>query len=141
KKNSILSADRRMPLPKDELHQAFNSDSEVSKYLIPSQSVKSIQDINEFLDMYGTVVLKPVRSNRGRNVFIIRQHGSKYTLDINKNENTLSLEEFKRFYGDHINNKDFIVQKYIYSIDKHGHPIDCRIHVEKDGKGRWANPR
>src|SRR5699024_2600851 len=78
KKNSILSADRRMPLPKDELHQAFNSDSEVSKYLIPSQSVKSIQDINEFLDMYGTVVLKPVRSNRGRNVFILKQHGSKY---------------------------------------------------------------
>ncbi len=33
------------------------------------------------------------------------------------------------------------MQKYIASRTMHGHPFDCRVHVEKDGRGKWVVAR
>lgn len=139
-KHSVLSADKRMPLPKDKLQEIFMNDSKMSKYLIPTKNITNFNDIEEYVDKFNTVVLKPVFSNQGRNVFILdKGKSSNYILGYNKRENKLTPNELKDFYTKKIQDKGFIVQKYIESRTPQGHPFDCRVHVEKNGKNEWKN--
>ena len=140
KSNTLLSSDKRVPLPKDELYR-FKNDPYVSRYLIPTENIESMENIKSFVDMYEKVVIKPIRSSQGKNVFILAKEGSKFVLGKNKEEKILSEREFENFFWKQINSNGYIVQKYITSRNKQGDPFDCRIHVEKNGKGKWANPR
>lgn len=136
---STLSADRRMPLPKDKLQEVFKEDSSVSKYLIPTKNITSYDDILESLKKYKTVVLKPVFSNQGKNVFILRKEEESFRLGYNKEEYNLSAKEVMDFYTEKVKDKRFIIQKYIESRTPQGHPFDCRVHVEKNSKNKWRN--
>lgn len=138
-KHSILSADKRMPLAKDRLQEVFKDDPKVSKYLIPTKNITTYSDIEEYVDKFNTVVLKPVFSNQGRNVFILKKEEFNYILGYNKQEKKLTPNELKDFYTEKVQDKGFIIQKYIESRTPQGHPFDCRIHVEKDGKNKWRN--
>ncbi len=137
--NTNISVDKRMPLPKDKLHDAFGDDPILSKYLIPSIDVKSKEDIDKFIDKYNKVVVKPVRSNGGRNVYVISKKDSNYVLGVNKEEKLLSEKEFQSFYDENFNGVSTIAQKFILSQDKEGNPVDCRVHVEKNINGKWKN--
>lgn len=139
KENTFLSSDKRMPLPKDKLQKVFKSDPEISQYLIPSKNVDKIEDVKGFINKYSTVVLKPVLSNKGRNIYKIKKEESYFLLGFKKTERKIKYEEFKVFFNTKIKNKGFIVQKFITSKNSEGHPFDCRIHVEKDDKGKWKN--
>lgn len=140
KQNSILSVDKRLPIPKDKLHYYFGDDPEVSKYLIPSQRINNIKDFFSFLNEYKTVVVKPINSNQGRNVSIISKHGFGYLLGQNKEEQKLRKSQLKKKIKSLFKSNTMIVQKYIKSKTPSGHPFDCRIHVEKNGEGKWSNP-
>lgn len=139
KENTTLSIDKRMPLPKDKLEDFFNNDPEISKYIIPSINIDNINDIYNFLDKHKEIVLKPIRSNKGRNVFLLSRKGSDFVLKINKEEQVITKSDFESFYTEKIKGVKFIAQKYILSVDQEGNPIDCRIHMEKGENGNWVN--
>lgn len=138
-KKSTLSVNKRLPLPKDRLYDSFGNDSDISQYLIPTRTVEDTNDIFQMIKSHRKVVIKPVRSNGGRNVIIMNKKGTKYVLGIGKELMTMSARKFKKYYKEKYNSADVIVQKYIESADSHGNPIDCRIHVEKDINGKWNN--
>ena len=140
KRNSYLSVDKRMPLPKDRLQEVFKDDPEMSKYLIPTKRVKSFKDIIKFIKRHQEIVLKPVYSNQGKNVYKVTKKGCKYELEFYREKYRISKRKFKKIYKNEIKDKVFIVQKFIDSRTKeHKHPFDCRIHVEKNGKNKWHN--
>ena len=45
------------------------------------------------------------------------------------------------FFKESIENKRYIIQKYISSRTLQGDPFDCRVHVEKNGAGKWVSAR
>ncbi len=141
KEHTTLSTDRRNPLPKKDLHKHFENDPIISKVLIPTKLITDIKDIKQFMDEHGSVVLKAVSSLQGKDVYILNKRGSDYVLGHGKSESVLTDKEFKNKFAEIAGSKDFIVQKYIESRDRHGNPIDCRVHVEKNGKGKWSNVR
>lgn len=138
KENTILSNDKRIPLPKDQLQPSFEHDPVVKKYLIPSVNIESMSDIDSFLLKHEKIVLKPARSNKGKNVMLLSKVNDHYLLGIKKEQKSLSESDFASFYEENIKGKFFIGQKYISSFDKHGNPFDCRVHVEKNGQGKWT---
>lgn len=138
-KKSTLSVNKRLPLPKDQLYDSFGNDSDISPYLIPTKTVENTDDIFQMIKSYRKVVIKPVRSNGGKNVIIMNKQGTKYVLGLGKELITMSARKFKKFYKEKYKSANVIVQKYIESADSHGNPIDCRIHVEKDINGKWNN--
>lgn len=135
-----LSVDKRMPLPKDKLQEAFTDDPNVSKYLIPTINITSFEDIISFMKEHDEIVLKPVYSNQGKNIYKISKNRFRYVLDFYRERQILSKRSLRKFYNKNIKNKVFIAQKYIdSSTAQNGHPFDCRIHVEKNGRNKWRN--
>lgn len=136
---STLSINKRMPLPKNKIEKSFKSDSDISKYLIPSSNIKSFDDISNFINIHGKIVLKPVRSNQGKNVYVLSRKSNNYIIGFGRDEENLTEDDLKQFYYKQIENVKFISQKYIESRDFEGNPVDCRIHVEKNIRGKWEN--
>src|SRR5699024_4213894 len=77
KDNTILSSDKKIPFPKDELYR-FKNDEYISKFLIPTEKIESMESMKSFLEKYGTVVIKPVNSSQGKNILILNKKGSNY---------------------------------------------------------------
>src|SRR5699024_1371661 len=119
-KHSILSSDKRMPLPKDQLQETFKYDKEVREVLIPSKKVNVLKDVEEFIDLYQAVVLKPIYSNKGKDVYILKKEGSKFLLGYSKQEELINWEEFKQLFYERNFNQGFVVQKCIMSRTPQG---------------------
>src|SRR5699024_9635339 len=88
---------------------------------------------------YDSVILKPILSNRGRNIYIIKKQGSNYLLGLNKEEKEINKMQLNELFNEKVKDRGFVVQKCIMSRNAQGDPFDCRVHVEKDGRGKWKN--
>src|SRR5699024_889724 len=117
------------------------NDPIIKKWLIPTENAINFEQVLKFLKTHNTIVLKPIRSTQGRNVYLIRKYKRKFIIGFEKSEITLSKRMFKKFYEKKVGTVEFIVQKYIDSRDPQGNPIDCRIHVEKNEHGKWKTAR
>lgn len=85
--------------------------------------------------------MKPSDGIRGKRVYIITKDGDNFRVGHNIEEKILRPEEFKQFYDKDLSGKRYLLQKYITSRTAQGDPFDCRIHVEKNGEGKWVNAR
>src|SRR5699024_4334321 len=103
--------------------------------------IQSFEDILVFLRKYDRIVIKPVFSNQGRNIYRITRKRRKYVVSYLKENKVISKKQLKLFYEEKIAKKPHMAQKYIDSTNKEGHPFDCRIHVEKNGRNKWSNTR
>ncbi|WP_163969625.1 YheC/YheD family protein [Oceanobacillus halotolerans] len=137
RKNTILSYDKGNTLNKEKLQQELLKDDECSHFVIPTLKVHKFSDIEKFINKHKVIVMKPIRGERGRGIFILKKHNKNYMLGHQKEEKVYSSEEFKDFYDDHIKNKRYIIQKYISSRTIQGDPFDCRIHIQKGQQGKW----
>ncbi|WP_019378062.1 YheC/YheD family protein [Virgibacillus halodenitrificans] len=134
----ILSDTGLNLLGKEKLQQVLKEDRNFSKYVIPTKSADNIENIYELLKKFSTVVMKPIGGEKGKGVYILRKDEKTFTLGHKKEERKLNEKEFEKFYNDNIKNSRYIVQKYIKSRTKNGDPFDCRLHVEKNGEGKWV---
>jgi len=134
---TYLTDSLRNRLTKEKLQDLLKRDKELSQYMLPSQKIETYKNIQDFIDEFGEVVIKPVKSTRGRGVFIVAKKGDKLVVGNEREETVMSLHEFQKFYIDYIKDTTHIVQKAIDSRLPSGDPFDCRIHLEKNGRGKW----
>lgn len=139
KKNTKLSIDERHIILKSDLQKELQKNKKLSHLAIPTRNVTSFNDLLDWLKKYNTIVAKPVRGMQGNGVYIINyKEPDIYNIGIQKEEDSLSKKEFEEFFAKKLQNKGYIVQKYISSRSIYGDPYDCRIHFEKNGQGEWA---
>lgn len=139
KQHTKVSVDKRIPIPKDQLNHIFNNNPKISKYLIPSIEIIDFKDVLSFLNNYKSIVIKPVFSNQGKNIYKITKDRNKYIVSYLKEDVVKTKKELKEFYDKNISPSRHMAQKFIYSKNLEGHPFDCRVHVEKNGRNRWRN--
>lgn len=97
--------------------------------------------VRSFLDEYGEVIIKPVRSNRGRNVFLLRDTGdgnvevvggtTRDVLDAPALDKFLSIRKAS----------SWLVQRYIPSVDSSGNAFDIRVALFRSDQGKWCVAR
>ncbi|WP_077601528.1 YheC/YheD family protein [Oceanobacillus sojae] len=138
-KHSYLTVSFKNRISKEVLQYKLLEDGDFKRYVIPSASCSSFFKMKEFLSLYKDVVIKPTRSQRGVGVYrvSINDKGS-ITIGHNKTEQEISFEELENFYNNKLTEKKHVIQKYITSRTPQGDPFDCRIHMEKNGKGEWV---
>jgi hypothetical protein len=97
-------------------------------YTIPSIGL-SQASIRDFLDQYGAVIVKPFRSNRGRNVFLLRRcEDGEVEVVTSGGERLLNGAEFSEFV--HIRSESaWFVQRYIPSVDSQGDKTAGRVEA------------
>lgn len=97
--------------------------------------------VRRFLDEYGVAVIKPVRSNRGRNVFLLRgtKEGNVEVVGGETRE-VLRAPEFDEFLGARKASL-WLVQRYVPSVDSSGNAFDIRVALFRSDQGRWRVAR
>lgn len=144
RKKTFLSDDRSNVLTKYRLQQVLEKDENFSGLVIPTERAESSEQIIAFLNLHGSVVIKPIKGIRGKGVYILSQENEDdhvFKLGYQKEKRTLTKEEFEAFFIEEIKGKSFIVQKHVSSRTMQGDPFDCRVHVEKNGHGKWESAK
>lgn len=119
--------------------EKMQEDSELNYLVIPTERVESFETIKNFSTRNRKMILKPVSGQFGNDIYFLScESKNQYLLQHDTKSSKLSNKELKQFYDKVIDNKAYIVQKYIDSKTKQGHPFDCRINVEKDETGQWT---
>ncbi len=136
-------------LPKGRLQTLLLKDDRVKKYAIPTVRFlrkadtveQKIDKLVKFTKKHGDVVVKPVFSSRGRGVHRVTfdpetqmYHMGFLTTEIDVDESGYRSYAEEHFFS----GKKHIVQKYVNSRSAADDPFDCRVHVEKNGKGEWV---
>jgi len=141
KENTFLTSNNKR-FHKDQLQSILLEDSKFAHLVIPSLKIQdNFCDMETFLQKHSTIVMKPIDGERGRNIYILEKIGEKFLLGHQKKEKQMSRNEIIDFFETSIKNKRYLIQKYISSRSLQGDPFDCRIHVEKNGEGKWVSAR
>lgn len=136
---AYLTDDLKHRLSKEKLQRVMSEDDSLAGYTIPSKRIESFDDITKYIDEYRQIVVKPIYSRQGKGVFVIGKDGSGLTIGAQREKERISIEKLERIYDKDIKGIPHIVQKSMTSRTLNGDPFDCRIHLEKNGKGNWRN--
>lgn len=135
KENSLLSSDKLGT--KDFVYKKILEDGKFAHLIIPTKTIGNFNDFYHFLMKHHQIVIKPKKGLRGRDIYSLSVNDNSFTLKYQQSEQLLTFTELKEFYSHILESDEYILQKYIDSITKDGHPFDCRIRLEKNGKGKW----
>jgi len=136
KEHSILSIYRKMS-SKDVVNRKIVEDGEFAHLIIPSTTVENFETFHSFLEKYREIIIKPKNGQRGKGIYKLSITEDGYLLIIDNQEELLSKSDLFHFFDQKINAPRYLFQKYIPSITNNGDPFDCRIRLEKNGKGLW----
>ena len=139
RQHAMLSDNRTNVLNKTQVQNLFQNDPSFHHLVIPTYDVKKFDDIIKGIEKYGTVVLKPKNGIKGKGVYLISLKEEKFMVGHYKKLYTYSRHEFEELYRSEMIQRKYILQKYVSSRSKQGDPFDCRVHVEKNGKGEWES--
>lgn len=142
KEHAYLTEDGNKRISKEQLQEVFAADDYYKKYVIPSAYCSSFSVVDDFLSNYDEVVIKPVFSRKGAGIYkVTKKSSDNYIIGHNQLQKEATYEELKAFYNDKIADKRHVIQKFIVSKTPLGHPFDCRVHLEKNGEGKWEIAR
>ncbi|MCR8852262.1 YheC/YheD family protein [Lysinibacillus fusiformis] len=112
---------------------------EFEQYLIPSEIVKDADVFHKFINYYKRVVFKPIDGRKGKGIYFITKAGPK-NFEVKKDStNTIySKPQLDALLKEQLASGTFIMQPYIQSITKAGQVYDFRLHVQKNGEGKWV---
>lgn len=139
REHSYLTEDGRNKISKESIQKIMGKDKQFQKYAIPTSRCKTFSVIKGFLLKYGEVVVKPIYSQLGKDIYKISQvNEDEFIVGYRKSSRKMSLQETFIYFQNIISQDKFIVQKYIPSRTLIGDPFDCRVHLEKNKDGTWV---
>ncbi len=122
---------------KSKVYDQLEKDGEFKHILIPTFQVDSFSAFLSKLKESKQLILKPRRGHKGEGIYLIDYTDTQYMITENDAETKVNLHELEQFHLEKINSTKYLVQKYIYSKTRSGHPFDCRVRLERDGTGKW----
>lgn len=138
RENSVLSDTGENRFNKVRLQNLLLEDENFKHLVIPTKTVKSLEDIIDYLNKYNHTILKPQSGQFGIGVISLKKRGDKYELKYNNKEKIITYADLLNIYNEGISSKPYIIQQFIDSITKGGYPFDCRINMEKNDQGEWV---
>lgn len=139
RETTLLSEDRRNVISKEYLQDVLRKDDAFSDLMIPTHHMETFEELYDYLNKYHKVVLKPESGLRDKNIYFIEAiEKDLFQIGFNREKWKVHLRELEAFFSDTLKGKNYFLQKYVISRTPQGDPFDCRIHVEKNGRGRWA---
>ncbi|WP_081415934.1 YheC/YheD family protein [Peribacillus kribbensis] len=120
------------------VNERLKKGKEFVKYLIPSKILKEWKDLYEFLLAYHDVVVKPLDGRKGQGIYFIKRTENGFIVNKDSKDVFYSQEELHPFLNQLLEENIYIAQPYICSKTKFGQAFDLRLHVQKNGQGRWV---
>lgn len=112
---------------------------EFEQYLIPFYKLTDIKIFWNMINRYKKVIIKPLSGHQGGGVVYIERYGRK-SYKINEAGSVSSINEYQllNLISQKIQEQEHLVQQFISSQTQSGHVFDFRLHVQKNGEGKWV---
>ncbi|MFF2793588.1 YheC/YheD family protein [Lysinibacillus xylanilyticus] len=112
---------------------------EFDKYLIPSEIVENVDILHKFMAFNEKVVFKPIDGRKGKGIYFISKVGrTNFEVKKDRETNVCSKLQLDDLIKEQLSTGTFIVQPYIQSTTASGQVYDFRLHVQKNGEGKWV---
>jgi glutathione synthase/RimK-type ligase-like ATP-grasp enzyme len=108
-----------------------------ASYLIPSTTLLMSEEIISFLENQRRAVIKPLSGNHGKKVFFIEKTEEQYKVTEGFNTMYMNEKELNRYFQPILTAQRFLLQPFIECKTKNGLTYDFRLHVQKNGAGKW----
>lgn len=113
---------------------------ETRKWLISSDALSG-EKLGGALDSEGKAIVKPFRSNRGRNIYLVEKtEDGTFAVRTDDDVEHMDAGGLKA-YVDQRSNGNWMVQKYVASVDRDGRPFDIRVPMFRSAGGAWNAAR
>lgn len=110
---------------------------EFSSFMIPSYPLKSGEQVIKLLRDHPRSVIKPVSGNHGKRITFIQKKKSGYELMEGPSLVILKEKEFIAVIDHLLEEQRYFLQPYIECKTKKGLIYDFRLHIQKNGEGKW----
>ncbi|WP_191562446.1 YheC/YheD family protein [Metabacillus idriensis] len=127
------------------IHQLLLPYAESSQYLPDTKLAPTLEDLEEMLQIYKSVYLKPRNGSMGHGVFQLIfspsenvyycRYRSKDEDNILRKYKTLDLF-LKHSFGNQVFD-DYLLQERVKLMKINGQQVDFRVHTNKDSAGIW----
>ncbi|WHY02041.1 YheC/YheD family protein [Neobacillus sp. DY30] len=122
---------------KMKVYKKVKKAKEFASYLIPSTTLNMPEELISFLKNQPRAVIKPLSGNHGKKVFFIEKTQQQYKVTEEFNTIYMNEKELNKYFQPIITGKKFLMQPFIECKTKNGLTYDFRLHVQKNGDGKW----
>jgi len=122
---------------KMNIYKRLKTANEFTQYLIPSHHIHSSKEFFEYFNYYKKVVFKPAYGRKGKNIIFIERIRENFQLLIKTDCYTYTWDELKKYISSILDEESYLIQPYINCKTNSGLAYDFRLHVQKDGEGKW----
>lgn len=125
-------------LSKLDFWKACSKDVEVIKYLPETKRFRTLEDLDEMLDKFQTVYLKPAKGMQGNGIFVIQDEPDGIYLINNKKDRKryTSLEDIMDALERLLPKQVYILQQGVSTIYKNK-KYDFRLYFQKNHEKKW----
>ncbi len=121
-----------------EIYKQLQENMFCKKYLPETTLLNSYQTFKQWLETYDAVIVKPILSNRGNGIFLVKKQGNKFELSSNHTKKEmLTCHETWMELQSKSPNQTTIIQEHILRKQYHSRPYDLRVLVQRV-KDHWG---
>jgi hypothetical protein len=111
---------------------------EFEQYLIPFYELTDEDVFFDMIERYNKVILKPQTGNQGGGIVFIEKDGEDYKINEAGVISTRNENQLLDLLSEKTEEQDYVVQRFITSQTKTSQVFDFRLHVQKNGEGKWV---
>ncbi|SDC38424.1 YheC/D like ATP-grasp [Pelagirhabdus alkalitolerans] len=125
-------------LSKLEVYNKLSQDEDVSHYVIPFKRVERVKDIENFIDKFNEIIIKPEVGSFAMGVhYVYKKSIDEYVIIEKDKKRTVNYITFTNYFRKSLKKDTFIVQQYISTRTVDDRPFDLRVHMLKNGHNKW----
>ncbi|POZ56805.1 Endospore coat-associated protein YheD [Lysinibacillus sphaericus] len=111
---------------------------EFDQYIIQTEIVKNTDVFHSYIAHHKKIVFKPIDGRKGKGIYFIIKIGDHFEVRQNSENRMYSKQQLNALIHELLTTGTFIMQPYIQSKMKSGQVYDFRLHVQKNGEGKWV---
>lgn len=113
--------------------------AEFEQYLIPYYQLTDVEIFFDMIKHYEKVVIKPLSGHQGGGVILIeKENSNQYKINEAGVVSSLNKKQLRPFISQKLWEVDYLVQQFISCQTSAGNVFDFRLHVQKNGEGKWV---
>jgi len=121
------------------VHKRIEKGKKFTEFLIPTFELSQVKELLDMMNRYPKIVIKPVTGNQGDGIlFIEKKDNENFMMNDAGKILHLKKEDLLNLASHKMKGKEYIVQRFISCQMKSGHAYDFRLHVQKNGEGKWV---
>jgi len=121
------------------VYKIVEKGNDFKQYLIPTVKLVNIELLMGMINLYSKIIIKPVSGHQGGGILFIEKQDDNLFKIIDSGRILLyKKQELLDLVLPKIKEEEYIGQKFISSRLQSGLVYDFRLHVQKNGEGKWV---